>query len=607
MKYEISNLVSNHKYTEWEIRYRNPFKDFGKGVKRQKRTCYLLDDDPKTMLEAYKLGLSMKPHAFKIDPNIETRQCFVNCIILDFDNLTKEQFEFVKMVSRYGDYSSGMKTWVKENSGIPNAQPPKWKYKVFFRPIENVLCTYDDIDRAFKSAVRFYNPYHTQKEVEEVWTAWKRANNRKDRITDPIFNGWILPDVAMLSSFRTQITYGVNLEQKDKFKELDDDDPIFRTKVNCSYPTKFPVTDKNSYSGLDWKLEEISRKPPKLNDPQKKELEALVKGLEKDFANNCHIPYSQYSLPTTKAAFAQTIGKNHIEDLVLPVEGIRHVNSAWWGQIKGHQMNTRLDMDELMKDADIVAKTFARIYCEMRVQGYKVSFRAQSIEDICSAMKFLHGPNLFSILDKHRKETLLHKLASSYGYAWLGYRRWRAWQKLKKTVVNHRVLELRDKWRQSKSHDDMTAYFVELNQDIQARMKAGEETKCPYDYHRRGFKGEIMEQLLNGEVRLDTPTEFIERLRKFDITPSKDGEFTDELLTSWFYQYRAEWNRTHEGDQIGRKSRSSKYDDIFNSMTKEEALAWIESSDLHRQQKKRLKERLESRHESVTNKSSFSI
>ena len=557
MKYEISNLVSNHKYTEWEIRYRNPFKDFGKGVKRQKRTCYLLDDDPKTMLEAYKLGLSMKPHAFKIDPNIETRQCFVNCIILDFDNLTKEQFEFVKMVSRYGDYSSGMKTWIKENSGIPNAQPPKWKYKVFFRPVENVLCT-------------------------------------KDKITDPIFNGWILPDVAMLSSFRTQITYGVNLEQKDKFKELDDDDPIFRSKLNCSYPTKFTVTDKNSYSGLDWKLEEISRKPPKLNDPQKKELEALVNGLEKDFANNCHIPYSQYSLPTTKAAFAQTIGKSHIEDLVLPVEGIRHVNSAWWGQIKGHQMNTRLDMDELMKDADIVAKTFARIYCEMRVQGYKVSFRAQSIEDICSAMKFLHGPNLFSLLDKQRKEKLLHKLASSYGYAWLGYRRWRAWQKLKKTVVNHRVLELRDKWRQTKSHDDMTAYFVELNQDITARMKAGEETKCPYDYHRRGFKTEIMEQLLNGEVRLDSPTEFIERLRKFDITPSKDGEFTDELLTSWFYQYRAEWNKTHEDDQIGRKQHkkhSSKYDDMFKGKSKEEIANIINSMAISPSRKSRLRSR----------------
>ena len=117
MKYEISNLVSNHKYTEWEIQHHNPFGNIGRGKKKQRRSCYIIDDQPINLFKAYQRGLSMKPHAFNLEQNPETTQCFVNAIILDFDDLTEQECKFVKAVVNgkynlmpegkqiYGDYS----------------------------------------------------------------------------------------------------------------------------------------------------------------------------------------------------------------------------------------------------------------------------------------------------------------------------------------------------------------------------------------------------------------------------------------------------------------------------------------------------------------------
>ena len=109
--------------------------------------------------------------------------------------------------------------------GIPNSIPPKWGYKVFY-PIERVVMK-EEIHDAFLEAVAFFNPTFPMDEVERVFKAWVKCNNNKKRddmlkVSDPIFNGWILPDVAMLNSFRTQITYGVDVEQKEKIKVIDD-------------------------------------------------------------------------------------------------------------------------------------------------------------------------------------------------------------------------------------------------------------------------------------------------------------------------------------------------------------------------------------------------
>ena len=172
MYYEISNVVFNHKLTKWEIEHANPFaKTTGRGKNKRKQDFYLTKDYPRNLFIVYSNGFCIKPHAFSEDGDM-----FLNCIVLDFDNLTEIQCEFVKRVvngkKMYGDYSSGMKTEMFQNEGIENWKPTKWKYKVFY-PVENCLSTYEDVNEKFIEAVAFFNPTRTMEEVRDVWAKWR--------------------------------------------------------------------------------------------------------------------------------------------------------------------------------------------------------------------------------------------------------------------------------------------------------------------------------------------------------------------------------------------------------------------------------------------------
>ena len=74
MYYEISNVVSNHKYTEHERKYRNPFSKTNKDTKM----VYLVKDNPEHLFKFYSLGHCLRPHPFKDAKNAD-----VNTIILD--------------------------------------------------------------------------------------------------------------------------------------------------------------------------------------------------------------------------------------------------------------------------------------------------------------------------------------------------------------------------------------------------------------------------------------------------------------------------------------------------------------------------------------------
>ena len=589
MLYEISNKVSNHKYTEKELKYKHPFSRFiGRGKNKVRRTCYLIPDDPFVMCEAYKYGFSMKPHAFQLDGKKETQQPWVHCIVLDFDNLTKEQCQFVMSkvddVRIFGDWSSGMKTTINANRGIPNGIS-KWKYKVFFPTLEPTLCVYEDVDRAFRDAVAFFNPTFPMDDVNRIWKAWKKANNRKNMICDPMFKDWILPDVQMLNAFRTQVTFSINTNLKEPFVELDDDDSTFR-RLGCI--SKYPVTSKYDYEGLDWKLEEAKPEVEVKNKPTESEIDEIYHHL----SSNCCFSYSDYSLPTSKAAFARKLRLSHIDDLVLPTSGIARINAARWSQIHDRCMNTNFDKEEMMKDANLVSKTFARIYAELRLQGETGNFKVQALEDCCTAMKFLHGPKLFDndgYLKPEDKEELLQKMARAFMYAWKSYKWWRIRQKLFKTVVNDGVLELRRVWRESRSNEDYKAYCIELNKDIEARYEEAKKIEFPYDYHRKGFKMELIDQILvPGHVKLNDPKEFIEKMRQ-NINVKKDGQYSDKILTSWFYEYRKKFNDTYPDDQIGRKQHSSKYSDMFNGKSQDEISDIISKLEIHTNMKSRLR------------------
>lgn len=594
MLYEVSNLVSNHKYTKWEIQHRNPFGNIGWGKKKQRRYCYLIDDQPINLFKAYQLGLSMKPHAFNLEQNPETTQCFVKTIILDFDNLTKEQCDFLENICfahkfhptpMYGDYSSGMKTWLANNENIPGAtEPDKWKYKVFFPTRSNTLCVFEDVDAAYMDAVAFFNPAFTREQVREVWTAWKKADNRKDKITDPMFDKWILPDVAMLKNFRNQITYGVKPAQGEKFKELDDTEISLKLPVGMG---KFPVTDKNNYIGLDWKL--VESKPKfKAKEATREQVEELKKHIK----DNCQFPLDDFNLPTTKAGMALFLGKTHLDDLVMPTDAISYINAAYWGQIKDRKFDNDFQMEKFKKDAWFVGKTFARIYAEIRWHGETKSYKVQALEDCCTALRKFHGPNIFGIMKPRHLDEIATQMARAFMSAWNNYPTWRMRQKLLDTTVSPKVVEARNRWRDTKSTEDRNNYFEELNKDVKARWDQADKIKFPYDYHRRGFKQEVMDILLNGRIKLDTKEDFKARLRSQDITVKKDGDYSDDILDSWFYQYRAEWNKQNPEDPIGRKphkQHKSKYDELFKDMSKEEIAEYINNSDISPNMKSRLR------------------
>lgn len=602
MYYEISNIVFNHKLSEHEIRHSNPFaKTIGRGKKKTRQNFFLVKDKPEKLFQFYKAGFCLKPHAFNFEKE-QQPDCFVNCIVLDFDNLTKEQCEFVKSSSTYGDYSSGMKTKLKEIEGIPNAPlPAVWKYKVFFG-VEKCLCTYEDVDAKFLEAVMFYNPERNQEEVKATWIAWKKANNRKNNVTGVFqtrFNGWILPDVAMLNSYRTQITYGVDVNQAEKSKVVEDD-WIYR-----HFPTagagKFPTTDKSSYYGLDWKVEEAKPDRTKKDEPNENAIKSDMEALTKMASFN----YDRFNLPMSKARLCVLLKKNHLDDVVLGGSSLKFMLV----KIFGKQLDLTLSVDELMRDASLVGKSIARVLCETRKQGLTMFTRHHALEDCVKAFKEIHGQNVFQELDvrdkknnTHRMEEVVRQIAKSFEVAALSFPRWRHEQRLAKTPMSQNVIAARDKWRDSGLEEDMIEFFKVRNKDIMERWEEAKtsEYNSPYDYHRRGFKAEVFKMLMDGEIKIETPEEFVDRMR-MDIVPSSDGEYSDELLKKWHVQYKTMWNKEHPEDKLRKKHKqykryvqkrtSMKYDKMFKDMTLSDRKEWIESSDLHRQTKKRLLER----------------
>ena len=264
MFYEISNVVFNHKPTEWEITHKNPFHASKKS--KVGNDYYLVEDKPQNLFDVFQRGHCIKPHA-PTTPKLAVAQT----IILDFDNLTKEQCDFIKSIvdGKYefkhceceglemrGDYSAGTKVRLHENKDIPNYVPPRWGYKVFY-PIHRVVMK-DEIYDAFLEAVAFFNPTFPMDEVRRVFKAWVKCNNNKKRddrlkVTDPIFEGWVLPDVAMLNNFRNQITYGVDVGQREKVKTIGDE-AISRYSASMS---KFPSTSKKDWWQGLWDANEI--------------------------------------------------------------------------------------------------------------------------------------------------------------------------------------------------------------------------------------------------------------------------------------------------------------------------------------------------------------
>lgn len=312
----------------------------------------------------------------------------VNCIVLDFDKLTKEQCEFVKKRALYGDYSAGMKKRLHDNEGIEGWEPDVWKYKVF-HPVSNCLCVYEDIYAKFMEAVKYYNPNKTDEEVERIWRLWKKANNHKgeDGIDNPLFKDWILPDVAMMQSFRTQITYSIDPDSPEKYK-VRSDDWMYSHLPTAGF-SKYNATDKYDYSGLDWKIGDAVKEVPfkKIGDEHKEGISQIANWI----ANNCEIQENNFVLPLWKADFARKARRNHFDDLVLGGSKLKRLRAKVFAKIyANHGIDLTLAKDELMKDADMCGKVFARIRGECVFQGIAAS-REDALKDAIKAYREMHG------------------------------------------------------------------------------------------------------------------------------------------------------------------------------------------------------------------------
>ena len=580
MNYEISNVVSNHKYSEWEIKHKRPFN--------KKELYYLIKDTPANLFKVYSAGHSLKPHAFKDPKNSD-----VNCIVLDFDNLTKTQYDFVKAIvnwkyqfaEMYGDDSAGMKTkrYEHENSNIPLPfNPTIWKFKVFYPTQEGTICTYNDIYKSFLEAVSFFNPFFSMEKVKEIWDLWLKANNNKKKVSNPVFNDWILPDVSYLNSFRTQITYGVNPSQNEKFKVVDAQYLAGRNIF------KFNGTTKDDYSGLDWKMENFINEHEhysNLTNENKNKLSTRFMSSVEKVRNEGLEAYLNY--PYNKPMFAKKLKVYSFDDLLVEDSTI---NSIIWGHIKskrvlGNPDNALVGIEDIVK-----AHIFNTIeFCTLKETRIDVDL---FLNDIVTIIMTRNGTNIFNVIPKFKKDKLIETVMKAFYNGVKNHNERRLRFKLLRmdaewieTVRIHlkKYHELKNQGLKEEANDEMGLYISGLNKVMKEHLNEIEETKYPYAYIKKGTKKHLIEEALISRKQFNNEEEWIDwAIRKIDV---EDGEIDEDKLKMWFRFWRSEYNK--QNNKTVRKSRCSKYD--FTGMNKEEIENTIKNLSVSKQMKSNLR------------------
>lgn len=607
MKYELANIVFKKKPTDNTMKRKYPFT-------RHKEMVRLIEDTPINLYKAYKDGRTFKPHPFKKDNLSNAR---VRSIVLDFDHLTKEQCDFLENICfahrfhqtpMYGDYSAGTKVRLYENRDIPDYVNPKWGYKVFY-PVD-CLCTWEELNNAFLGAVSFFNPQFNMDEVRSVWEKWLKANNNKVKVQNPIFANWILPDVAMLNSFRTQVTYGVRPEQKEDFVVLKDDERM---------QGKQPCGGIKDYSGLEWKHEDAIEDKEPSEEMLKAWNNVLMPHLDIAIEEAKQNPESNLrpTIPTSKSMLARRLKRSKFDDLT-------------WDDKANAIFNARMYSNEIVigKARQIgmdAARTLTRNLIEMEIQrNINVALSIQDIlknhagilmTDIIAAIRQRCGLNILTRVDMRKGGKVKNEFTDDDKNAIVktivttsnNYTQFKAKMKIRhieqETKPAH--LKLLEEYTKTKDNALLDAYMKERKEWIADVYKKAAEVKTPYIYRKKGLK-----KWLIGVACLDLP---MEELMEYGFEPTKlideqewvnwcketlnqrEGDLndvSDDELARWYRDYRSEYNKKFgilEGKV--RKQRASKYDKMFKDMTKEQIADYIAKSDLHRQMKKKLREK----------------
>lgn len=605
MKYELANIVFKKKPTDNTMRRKYPFT-------RHKEMVRLIEDTPINLYKAYKDGRTFKPHPFKKDNLSNAR---VRSIVLDFDHLTKEQCDFLENICfahrfhqtpMYGDYSAGTKVRLYENRDIPDYVNPKWGYKVFY-PVD-CLCTWEELNNAFLGAVSFFNPQFNMDEVRSVWEKWLKANNNKVKVQNPIFANWILPDVAMLNSFRTQVTYGVRPEQKEDFVVLKDDERM---------QGKQPCGGIKDYSGLEWKHEDAIEDKEPSEEMLKAWNKVLMPHLDIAIEEAKQNPESNLrpTIPTSKSMLARRLKRSKFDDLT-------------WDDKANAIFNARMYSNEIVigKARQIgmdAARTLTRNLIEMEIQrNINIALSIQDIlknhagilmTDIIAAIRQRCGLNILTRVGMRKGGRVKNEFTDDDKNAIVktivttsnNYTQFKAKMKIRhieqETKPAH--LKLLEEYTKTKDNALLDAYMKERKEWIADVYKKAAETKTPYIYRKKGLK-----KWLIGVACLDLP---MEELMEYGFEPTKlideqewvnwcketlnqrEGDLndvSDDELARWYRDYRSEYNKKFgilEGKV--RKQRASKYDELFKGKSKEEISDMISKMDISPNMKSRLR------------------
>ena len=599
MKYEVSNIVFKNKPSGKKMAKKYPFK-------RLKEQVHLVEDTTYNLYLTYKRGFSMKPHPFT-EATLDNAK--VHSIVLDFDHLTEEQKDFIEAIVNgkyqfngiYGDYSAGTKSRLYENRDIPNYENPKWGYKVFFPA--NCLCTWKELNEAFIDAVSFFNPLFSMEQVRKVWEKWVKANNRKDKISEPIFKGWILPDVAMLNSYRTQITYGVRPELKGDWKVKE----FPRGDIYSDFA--FPAGGIQDYEGLEWRPEEAIE--------DKEVPDQVLSAWQNEISNAFDIEiYNatqnqndlKLQLPTSKSILARRLKKQTFTDLT-------------WDDKSNAILNARLYAREINFDkANIIgadsSRTLTRDVLEMEYQR-NISFNVTDsvktnlnaiVHDTIVVIRQRCGLTIFNAQSKEELNDLKEAIGKSIVKTAQNFMRFRTKMKMKhvEKIWNPPHMAILKEYMETKDKKLLDEYRELRKSWIAANIKEANKVMIPYVYKKRGLKKWLISvaniDLSKDEldffgfepVRLKDAEEWVRWCHETLNTRQDDmNDVSDDDIRRWYKDYRREYNAKW-GNLDGRidnraGKKNSKYDELFKDKSNDEITNIIANLELTKQMKYKLR------------------
>lgn len=605
MYYEISNIIFKKKPTGKEIQRKYPFKHYEENV-------HLIEDLPQNLFKAYSWGFSIKPHPFNLKNNT-LENSHIQCIVLDFDHLTKQQCDFVRANSQYGDYSAGTKTRLHQNRDIPDYENPKWGYKAFY-PVD-CICTFNELNEAFIEAVSHYNPQRSMDEVRKTWELWRKANNhslyykddvvrkgvvihkkgefnpnhQKITIEDNAFIDWILPDVAMLNSFRTQITYGVKPDLEED-KNVSDRD--WQKAPAWISTAKFPSGDITDYSGLEWKPDEFmsdKHADENIEQAQFNKWAEVIKGIMEQEFNNAKANPDDLTLhiPTSRSTLARKLKKQEFQDLPWDVKANSILNARLFAK--------EIDFEKVKEVSRDSARTLTRDVMEMRhQQGIKQPSTSDLTDIVHDTVVVVRQRCGLTILDDNNgKKGIFNEIHKHIVPAILksvkNFKLFRTKMKIREMEekLNPPHIPLLKKYIETNDKNVLKQYVELRDKWIEDVIGKAESMNMPYVFTKKGLK-----KWLISVATLDLP---LEELLDFGLEPvklknendwiqwccsmlgnRKDelNEVPEESLEKWYKDYQREWNRKF-GNLEGKlrkqhKQHKSKWDEIFKNKTKEE-------------------------------------